>query len=84
MVSLQKDVYYQVYVQLKDNYHKKFEQATKRSIGKFFAITYQANILANRLPVINSKITGGRFTIELFDKRGQAATIKHQITGEDR
>jgi len=73
-----------VYVQLKDQYHKKFEQATKRSMGIFFAITYHGNILANSLPVPNTKITGGRFTIGLFDRRGQAAAIKRQITETDK
>ena len=44
-ITLQKEDRYQVYVQLKDNYHKKYEQAAESSIGKFFAITYHGDIL---------------------------------------
>ena len=83
-IELEKGDRYQVYVQLKDKYHKKFKQATGSSIGKFFAVTYHGEILSTRLPVINTKITGGRFTIELFDRRAQADKIIQRIMGKDQ
>src|SRR5699024_6606199 len=82
-ITLQKEDHYQVYVQLKDQYHKKFQQATESSIGKFFAVTYHGDILSTRLPVINTKITEGRFTIELFDRRVQADKIIQRILEKD-
>lgn len=79
-VELQKGDRYRVNVQLKDRYREKYAQATEKSIGQIFALTYHGDILTS--PMVNTKITSGRTTIGIFKTRKRAEEIKRRILGK--
>src|SRR5699024_11193975 len=79
-VELQKGDRYRVNVQLKDRYREKYAQATEKSIGQIFALTYHGDILTS--PMVNTKITSGRTTIGIFKTRQRAEEIKRRILGK--
>jgi len=81
-IELKRKDIYQIYVQLKDKYLERYEKATEEAIGSFFAITYKGNILSS--PIVQQKITEGRFTIEPFESREQAKKVLKLILGKDK
>lgn len=74
---------YRIVVQLKEQYHKQFEVATEKSIGKYMAITYEGIILSPNLPTINTKFENGRFVIGPFEWRSVALTALNMILGKN-
>src|SRR5699024_6606141 len=53
-VELQKGDRYRVNVQLKDRYREKYAQATEKSIGQIFALTYHGEIVTS--PMVNDTL----------------------------